>query len=242
MATTAVHGSAGAGAFARGALADPRVATLRKRVRLVPHDDIKPWPRDRPARVEVTLTDGRGLSASVDSARGGPDDPFGEGELRAKIASLTADLYPAMAARLAELATSRRQWADDMAAMVGQPRVRREELSIRGQDIDILVIGAGGCGLAAAIAAHDAGASVAIVEKRDRPGGNSSLSTGSIPAAGTRFQRAAGIEDSPAQQVADLMRIAGDTDCPELVQRLAEQSRAGRWSGWSMPSAPGCRW
>jgi fumarate reductase flavoprotein subunit len=91
-------------------------------------------------------------------------------------------------------------------------------------DIDILVIGAGACGLAAAIAGHDAGASVAIVEKRDRPGGNSSLSTGSIPGAGTRYQRAAGIEDSPERLVADLTRIAGDTDCPELVQRLAEQS------------------
>jgi fumarate reductase flavoprotein subunit len=92
------------------------------------------------------------------------------------------------------------------------------------QDIDILIVGAGGCGLAAAIAGHDAGASVAIVEKRDRPGGNSSLSTGSIPGAGTRFQRAVGIEDSPTQLVADIMHIAGDTDCPELVQRLAEQS------------------
>ena len=38
--------------------------------------------------------------------------------------------------------------------------------------IDLLVIGAGACGLAAAIAAHDAGAQVAIVEKLDRPGGN----------------------------------------------------------------------
>src|SRR5690349_14056630 len=94
------------------------------------------------------------------------------------------------------------------------------------QDIDILVIGAGACGLAAAIAAHDAGASVAIVEKRDRPGGNSSLSTGSIPGAGTRYQRAAGIDDNPARLIADLMRVAGDTDCPELVQRLAEQSAA----------------
>ena len=92
------------------------------------------------------------------------------------------------------------------------------------QDIDILVIGAGACGLAAAIAGHDAGASVAIVEKRDRPGGNSSLSTGSIPGAGTRYQRAAGIEDSPARLLEDLRRLAGATDCPELVQRLAEQS------------------
>jgi len=92
------------------------------------------------------------------------------------------------------------------------------------QDIDILVIGAGACGLAAAIAGHDAGASVAIVEKRASPGGNSSLSTGSIPGAGTRYQRAAGIEDSPARLIEDLMRIAGETDCPELVQHLAEQS------------------
>jgi fumarate reductase flavoprotein subunit len=91
-------------------------------------------------------------------------------------------------------------------------------------DIDILVIGAGSCGLAAAIAGHDAGASVAIVEKRERPGGNSSLSTGSIPGAGTRFQREAGIADSSEQLVTDLMRIAGETDCPELVRRLCEQS------------------
>jgi fumarate reductase flavoprotein subunit len=41
---------------------------------------------------------------------------------------------------------------------------------------DLLVIGAGACGLAGAIAAHDSGISVAIVEKQDRPGGNSSLS------------------------------------------------------------------
>ena len=49
-------------------------------------------------------------------------------------------------------------------------------------DVDVLVIGAGACGLSAAIAAHDAGASVAVLEKRDRPGGNSSLSSGSVPA------------------------------------------------------------
>ena len=121
VATTAVHGSAGAAAFARGSLSDQRVTVLRNRVRLVPHDDIKPWPKDRPARVEVTLNDGRRLSASIDSARGGPDDPFNEGQLHDKIASLTAELYPAMPARLSELATSNRRWADEVAAMVVQP-------------------------------------------------------------------------------------------------------------------------
>lgn len=91
-------------------------------------------------------------------------------------------------------------------------------------DIDVLVVGAGACGLCAAIAAHDAGASVAIVEKRDRPGGNSSLSTGSVPGAGTRFQREAGITDSPERMVADLSRIAGETDDPKLLRRMAEVS------------------
>jgi 2-methylcitrate dehydratase PrpD len=117
VATTAVHGSAGAAAFARTSLADPRVTALRARVRLVPHDDIKPWPQDRPARVDIALTDGRMVSASIDSARGGPDNPFQEAELRAKIASLTAAFYPHMASQLAVIATSTNRWTDDIKAM-----------------------------------------------------------------------------------------------------------------------------
>src|SRR5581483_5888707 len=78
----------------------------------------------------------------------------------------------------------------------------------------------------AAIAAHDAGASVAIIEKLDRPGGNSALSTGSVPAAGTRFQHEAGIDDSTERFVADLTRKGGPTDCPALLRRLVETSAA----------------
>jgi fumarate reductase flavoprotein subunit len=92
------------------------------------------------------------------------------------------------------------------------------------EDVDVLIIGAGACGLAAAIAAHDAGISAAVVEKLDRPGGNSSLSTGSVPAAGSRFQREAGIADDPETYVRDLMGIAKETDDLDLVKRLAEVS------------------
>ena len=91
-------------------------------------------------------------------------------------------------------------------------------------ELDVLIIGAGAGGLAAAIAAHDAGASVAIVEKMDRPGGNSALSTGSVPAAASRFQRESGIEDSPEQFYQDLMKISGGSDCPELVRRMTDVS------------------
>jgi fumarate reductase flavoprotein subunit len=89
---------------------------------------------------------------------------------------------------------------------------------------DVLVVGGGGCGLAAAIAAHDAGVEVAVVEKLERPGGNTALSTGSVPGAGSRFQRAAGIEDSAQRMIDDLMAQSGPHDCPELTRRLSEDS------------------
>lgn len=91
-------------------------------------------------------------------------------------------------------------------------------------DVEVLIIGGGACGLSAAIAAHDAGASAAIVEKLDRPGGNSSLSTGSVPAAGSRYQKAASIADDAERMVADLLAISGGTDAPDLVRRMAEVS------------------
>jgi len=89
--------------------------------------------------------------------------------------------------------------------------------------LDLLVIGAGACGLAGAIAAHDAGGSVAILEGRDRPGGNSALSTGSIPGAGSKYQQAAGIEDSPERMVKDLIRVAGHHDADDLTQMIAAE-------------------
>ena len=92
--------------------------------------------------------------------------------------------------------------------------------------LDLLVIGAGACGLAGAISAHDAGGNVAILESRDRPGGNSALSTGSIPGAGSRYQHAAGIEDSPERMIDDLIRVAGHHDADDLTRMVATECGA----------------
>lgn len=91
-------------------------------------------------------------------------------------------------------------------------------------DVDVIVVGAGGGGLTAAIAAAEAGASVALLEKLDRWGGNTFVSTGSIPAAGTRYQREAGIEDDPERMTADLLRQSGGHEAEHLVRYLAEES------------------
>ncbi len=90
--------------------------------------------------------------------------------------------------------------------------------------VDVLVIGAGGCGLVAALAAERLGASVAIVEKAPTCQGNTALSSGSIPAAGTRLQQAAGVEDTAETFVRDLMAAAGPHDAAHLVASLASAS------------------
>ncbi len=88
----------------------------------------------------------------------------------------------------------------------------------------VLIIGAGACGLSAALAASDGGAEVVVIERDDSPLGSTAMSTGLIPAAGTPEQAAAGIDDSPEQFVADIMaKTKGRTD-PVIARRVADES------------------
>lgn len=64
------------------------------------------------------------------------------------------------------------------------------------RSVDVVVVGSGGAGLAAAIQAHDEGASVLIVEKMPTIGGNTIKASAGMNAAETRFQRVKGIQDS----------------------------------------------
>ncbi len=90
--------------------------------------------------------------------------------------------------------------------------------------IDVLVIGAGACGLIAALRARQLGLDVLVVEKASSLAGDSVLSCGSIPAAGTRFQRQAGIDDDVDLMSADLIRQAGAHDAQALVRPLVARS------------------
>ena len=64
----------------------------------------------------------------------------------------------------------------------------------------VLIIGAGACGLTAALKARDAGAEVVVLERDPSPSGSTAMSSGFVPAPATRFQRAIGVEETPGQR------------------------------------------
>jgi flavocytochrome c len=65
------------------------------------------------------------------------------------------------------------------------------------QSFDVVVIGTGFAGLAAAIEAHDAGSSVVVIDKAAIVGGNSATASGGYNCADAERQKPQGIEDSP---------------------------------------------
>lgn len=91
-------------------------------------------------------------------------------------------------------------------------------------EVQTLIIGAGACGMVAALAAQESGQEVLVIEADSLPRGSTALSAGLIPAADTRFQRVAGITDNAALFAADIQRKAHNENDPELVDALAHGS------------------
>jgi fumarate reductase flavoprotein subunit len=87
-------------------------------------------------------------------------------------------------------------------------------------EADVVVIGAGACGLTAALRAQAAGAEVIVLERDASPSGSTSMSSGFVPAPGSRSQRAAGVDDSPEIFLADILRKSHGT-ADERLARLA---------------------
>ena len=96
--------------------------------------------------------------------------------------------------------------------------------------IPIVVVGAGGCGLSAALSAKENNSEVLVIERDSTPLGTTAMSTGLIPGANTRLQRAAGIEDTPEIFANDIInKTKGETD-PEIATSLAiESSKTIEW-------------
>ncbi len=102
-------------------------------------------------------------------------------------------------------------------------------LEYRGETFDaavpVAVIGAGACGMVAALAASDSGSAVALLERDAMPAGTTALSSGMIPACGTRIQRTAGVLDDSTELMARDIRRKADPEAPSrLVEVLCRES------------------
>ena len=95
-------------------------------------------------------------------------------------------------------------------------------------DADVVIIGAGGGGLSAALEAVEQGAShVIVLEMTARTGGALNYTSGSMSAAGTIIQKEEGIEDSVESYIADIMKNGSDfggQPSLELVTLYANQA------------------
>lgn len=95
------------------------------------------------------------------------------------------------------------------------------------EEYDVVVIGAGPGGLVTAITAHDAGAKVALFEKRDRPDGNAIFALGSVCGWGTRHQAEQGIKDTAEDFYAMMMDISKQMGDPVLNRVYTDNISAG---------------
>jgi len=115
--------------------------------------------------------------------------------------------------------------------------------SLERIETDVLVIGGGGAGICAALSAAEQGAGVIICEKGGVLGGATALSSGKIPAVGTRQQVEMGEPDSIGACAMDIFRPNNYSVRPDLVYTVVEQSRSiiewteERGAVWSIDAA-----
>ena len=91
-------------------------------------------------------------------------------------------------------------------------------------EIPVIVIGAGACGIVAALAASEAGAEVLILERDEIPQGSTALSSGMIPACNTRLQQAQGIDDTVDLLAADIHRKSKSRADAHVVDAVCRES------------------
>ncbi|GLY88869.1 FAD-dependent oxidoreductase [Actinoallomurus iriomotensis] len=92
-------------------------------------------------------------------------------------------------------------------------------------DWDVVIVGAGGAGLAAAISAADAGRRVVVFESEPEIGGSTNLSAGMFTAAGTSVQQALGVDDDPEKHFQHYMDLNQWRLRPGLIRGFCHRSR-----------------
>ena len=104
--------------------------------------------------------------------------------------------------------------------------VKKDNTGVKGETktytADVIIIGGGGAGLAAAVSAHENGATVIVVEKMSRLGGNTILSGGALNAVDPVRQGAQGIEDSTDKHFTQTFEGGDNQGNEKLIRVLVD--------------------
>lgn len=90
---------------------------------------------------------------------------------------------------------------------------------------DVMVIGGGAAGGAAAISAAEAGARVCLVEAGAKIGGSTALSGGFVMAADTDLQKENGVEDSVDAFYDDIMEVNRGSVDPLIIRSMCQNAK-----------------
>lgn len=105
---------------------------------------------------------------------------------------------------------------------MSEPVIRRASAMQAELHVPVAIVGAGACGLTAALMLDDAGIECVLLERDAAPAGSTALSSGFIPAPGTQVQRARGVLDSPQMFAADIQAKAQGRAAPHLVAAYSD--------------------
>ncbi|RNM42176.1 flavocytochrome c [Eggerthella sinensis] len=99
------------------------------------------------------------------------------------------------------------------------------EGAAEGESYDVVIIGTGGAGMSAAIAAYDKGlTNVVLLEKMGVNGGNTNYSSSGMNASETKFQKEQGIEDSNDLFAKETLDGGHNTGDEQLVKFMCDNS------------------
>ena len=188
----------------------------------------------KPMKVEVVVSEGKIASVEVIengetpnlSTRALTEIPEQIVELQGLGVDVITGSTVSSGAVIAGAADALEQAGADVAAL---KKIRKEVVKEEDKTVeaDVVVVGAGGAGLAAAITANQNGASVAVIEKMGKTGGNTTLAGGALNAVDDGSETALANKDSVQLHYDQTFKGGDEKANPELVRVFVDNA----WEG-----------
>lgn len=189
----------------------------------------------RNGEITVELTVKAGKLATVNVVRHGETAGISDAALARVPAEIVAQQSTAVDAVTGATMTSEgikaavadaiRQAGGDPALFAVKKVGKKQAAKTIKENADIVVVGAGGSGISAAVRAETLGKSVILIEKMPTIGGATVLNAGTLIATGSRYQREVMKEtkDSPELAAEDIFRVGKHKNDPVLVRMVTER-------------------